>query len=161
MLLRKSINDGKQVNLMTVSNENLPLLLLKARESSIAYVRPVLAEFGLTEQQWRVIRSLKRSGEMNAQDLAVESCILSPSLSRILNRLETDKIIIKKVDSSDQRALNIRLSAKGKRLHDRIEPKVEKQYKLLSQAVGKETISHLVGLLEEFSSRGEQSARAS
>ncbi len=144
---------------MTVSNESLPLLLLKARENSIAYVRPVLAEFGLTEQQWRVIRTLKREGEMNAQDLAEESCILSPSLSRILNRLETDKVIIKKVDSSDQRALNIRLSAKGNRLHDRIVPKVDKQYKLLSQAVGKETIAHLVGLLEEFSSRGAQAAQ--
>ncbi|SMF62530.1 homoprotocatechuate degradation operon regulator, HpaR [Alteromonadaceae bacterium Bs31] len=145
---------------MTVSNENLPLLLLKARENSIAYVRPVLAEFGLTEQQWRVIRTLKREAEMNAQDLALESCILSPSLSRILNRLETDKVIIKKVDSSDQRALNIRLSAKGNRLHDRIAPKVDKQYKLLYQAVGKDTISNLVSLLEEFSSRGQQAAQA-
>jgi len=143
---------------MTVSNENLPLLLLKARENSIAYVRPILAEFGFTEQQWRVIRALKREGEMNAQDLATESCILSPSLSRILNRLESDKVILKKVDSNDQRALNIRLSAKGNRLHDRIVPKVDKQYKLLSQAVGKDTISHLVGLLEEFSLRGDQAA---
>lgn len=143
---------------MTVSNENLPLLLLKARENSIAYVRPVLQEHGLTEQQWRVIRTLKRQGEMNAQDLANESCILSPSLSRILTRLENDKVILKKIDSKDQRALNIKLSAKGNRLHDRIEPKVEKQYKLLSQKVGKDTISHLVGLLEEFASRGEQAA---
>lgn len=141
---------------MTVSNEYLPLLLLKARENSIAYVRPVLTEHGLTEQQWRVIRALQREGEMNAQDLAAESCILSPSLSRILNRLETDKIIVKKVDSQDQRALNIRLSAKGKRLHDRIDPKVEKQYKLLSQTVGKETIGSLVGLLEDFTRRGEE-----
>jgi len=139
---------------MTESNEYLPLLLLKARENSIAYVRPVLTEHGLTEQQWRVIRALQREGEMNAQDLAAESCILSPSLSRILNRLETDKIIVKKVDSQDQRALNIRLSAKGKRLHDRIGPKVEKQYKLLSQTVGKETIGNLVGLLEDFTSHG-------
>lgn len=143
---------------MTVSNEYLPLLLLKARENSIAYVRPVLTEHGLTEQQWRVIRSLQREGDMNAQDLAAESCILSPSLSRILNRLETEKIIVKKVDSNDQRALNIRLSAKGKRLHDKIVPKVEKQYKLLSQAVGKDTILNLVGLLEEFASRGDLAA---
>ena len=146
---------------MTVSNENLPLLLLKARENSIACVRPILADFGLTEQQWRVIRTLKKEGEMNAQDLANESCILSPSLSRILNRLENEKIILKKVDSQDQRALNIRLSAKGNRLHDRIVPKVDKQYKLLSQAVGKDTINSLVGLLEEFSDRGHRSAAGS
>ncbi|WP_045856932.1 homoprotocatechuate degradation operon regulator HpaR [Teredinibacter purpureus] len=140
---------------MTVSNENLSLLLLKARENSVSYVRPILAEVGLTEQQWRVIRTLKRDGEMNAQDLAGESCILSPSLSRILNRLENEKVILKKVDSKDQRALNIKLSAKGSRLHDRVAPKIEKQYKVLTQAVGKDTVSKLIVLLETFSSRGK------
>ncbi|WP_188152437.1 homoprotocatechuate degradation operon regulator HpaR [Teredinibacter waterburyi] len=136
---------------MTLHNETLPLLLLKARENSIAMVRPVLQQFGLTEQQWRVIRTLLREGEMNAQDLAMESCILSPSLSRILTRLDSDGIILRKTDSNDQRALIIRLSAKGKRLHDRIAPKVDQQYKVLSQNVGKDTIQDLVGLLQTFS----------
>ena len=136
---------------MTLHNETLPLLLLKARENSIAMVRPVLQQFGLTEQQWRVIRTLLREGEMNAQDLAMESCILSPSLSRILTRLDSDGIILRKTDSQDQRALIIRLSAKGKRLHDRIAPKVDQQYKVLSQNVGKDTIHDLVGLLQTFS----------
>ncbi|TVZ37491.1 homoprotocatechuate degradation regulator HpaR [Alteromonadaceae bacterium 2753L.S.0a.02] len=135
---------------MTVSHDNLPLLLLKARESSVACIRPVLSDAGLTEQQWRVLRTLAGAGEMNAQDLASNSCILSPSLSRILARLEADKIIIRKVDSADQRALNLKLSAKGKRLHDRLAPKVEKQYQQLVKDAGKDTVLKLANLLEKF-----------
>jgi len=32
---------------------NLPLLLLKARESFLSHFRPILAHYGVTEQQWR------------------------------------------------------------------------------------------------------------
>ncbi|ACR12424.1 homoprotocatechuate degradation operon regulator HpaR [Teredinibacter turnerae] len=135
---------------MTVTHDNLPLLLLKARESSVACIRAVLSDASLTEQQWRVIRTLALAGELNAQDLANQSCILSPSLSRILARLEADKIIIRKVDATDQRALNLKLSAKGKRLHDRLAPRVDKQYQMLVKEAGKDTIVKLASLLEKF-----------
>lgn len=135
---------------MTVENERLQMLLLKARENSVAYVKHVLVENDLTEQQWRVVRVLHRDGESTAQDLARESCILSPSLSRILVRLENEGLLIRKVDSNDQRALNLRLSAKGKRLHNKIAPKMEKQYQSMTKTVGRRKLSDLVNMLQEF-----------
>ena len=97
---------------MPQTSENLSLLLLKARESTVACIKPVLTRYNLTEQQWRVIRVLYQVGESNAQDLAVQSCILSPSLSRILARLTEDGIVLRKTNSDDQRAQNIRLERK-------------------------------------------------
>lgn len=135
---------------MQHTNEILSLLLLKARENSIACIKPALAEFELTEQQWRVIRVLSELGESNAHDLAEKSCILSPSLSRILARLTEDGVIIRKVNSEDKRAQNIRLSAKGKRLHDKILPKVEKEYSNLQKNAGKEKIGKLSKMLETY-----------
>ena len=143
---------------MTQNNESLSLLLLKARENSIACIKPALTRHGLTEQQWRVIRVLYQVGETNAQDLAAQSCILSPSLSRILARLSEDGILLRKTDSGDQRAQNIRLSAKGKRLHDKIQPLVEKQYKALTDNVGKDKITRLLALLETYSEVGQNMA---
>ena len=128
----------------------MPQLLQKARENSIACVRPVLAEFGFTEQQWRVLKVLDTFGELSAQDIATESCILSPSLSRILARLETDGFLLKKSDSADQRALVIKLSAKGKRICKKITPLIEQQYKKLSRSMGQKTIINLVSVLREF-----------
>lgn len=143
---------------MQHKNETLSLLLLKARENSVACIKPALMKHNLTEQQWRVIRTLYQLGESNAQDLANQSCILSPSLSRILARLTEDSIIVRKTNSEDQRAQNIRLSAKGKRLHDKIQPQVVKQYNNLADSVGKDKIGRLFKLLESYSESGEQVA---
>lgn len=136
---------------MQVDIEALSILLLKARENAIAYIKPILTQHDLTEQQWRVIRELHKHTELNAQRLAEESGILSPSLSRILARFSEDGIIVRKVDKQDQRAQNIRLSAKGKRLHDRIQPVVEKRYLVMSQSVGSDKLTRLQGLLRQVS----------
>ena len=131
--------------------ESLSVLLLNARENTIACIKPVLNKFDITEQQWRVIRELHKHNELNAQRLAEESNILSPSLSRILARFTDDGIVVRKVDKQDQRAQAIRLSAKGKRLHAKIQPEVEKQYKALSKSLGSEKISKLEGMLNQVS----------
>lgn len=135
---------------MVVDIEKLSKLLLKARENSLAYIKPVLNEHELTEQQWRVIRELHKNESLSAQRLADESGILSPSLSRILAFLTEDGVIIRKADKADQRAQTIRLSAKGKRLHNRVQPKVEKQYKNLVKDMGADTLSRLNGALEKL-----------
>lgn len=128
--------------------ETLPILLQKARESTVVQVRQTLAEFGLTEQQWRVIRASFEHGDMSAQALAEKSAILGPSLSRILNRLESDGILTRKASSGDLRELNIKLSATGKRLHNKIQPRLHKHYDALSTQLGAKRSKQLAELLE-------------
>ena len=111
--------------------------------------RQTLSNFDLTEQQWRVIRTTFLNGELNAQTLASQSAILGPSLSRILNRLEQDGILLRKVSPGDQRELVISLSAKGKRLHQKVQPKVQANYDALSSKLSNSKISQLVGLLDD------------
>lgn len=137
---------------MSVEIELLSILLLKAREGALASIKPVLQEHELTEQQWRVIRELYKHGELNAQRLAEESAILSPSLSRILARLTDDGVVVRKTDKQDQRAQSIRLSAKGKRLHDRVHPKISSKYKSVEAQLGGDTVAKLQALLKSMSS---------
>jgi len=136
---------------MPTDIESLSILLLKARENTIACIKPVLNQHDMTEQQWRVMRELHKHGELNAQRLAEESGILSPSLSRILARFSDDGVVVRKADRQDQRAQSIRLSAKGKRLHNRIHPQVEKQYRSISKHLGSDKLSRLHGLLRQVS----------
>ncbi|MFL0803612.1 MAG: homoprotocatechuate degradation operon regulator HpaR [Agarilytica sp.] len=138
---------------MPVDIESVTSLLLKAREGAVSCIKPVLTQHDLTEQQWRVIRELKKHGDLNAQKLARESGILSPSLSRILARFTDVGVVVRKVDKEDQRAQSIRLSAKGKRLHDKIFPKIEKQHKAMVKSVGNEKLSRLHDLLIHVSEK--------
>lgn len=135
---------------MTALTEALPVLLLRARESSLAYVRPVLQEHGLTEPQWRVLNVLYQQPNLSAHSLAEQSCILSPSLSRILGRFMAEGLILRSVSSADQRSVTIRLSAKGKRLCQRLIPKLAVQYQALKKEGGPERIEQLTELLQEF-----------
>lgn len=140
---------------MSESIETLPILLQKAREASVAQVRQTLAEFGLTEQQWRVIRTAYECGELNAQELASRSAILGPSLSRILNRLEADGILSRRTAKTDLRELTIKLSASGKRLHNKIQPMVAKHYEDFGNKLGPRKAKQLADLLEYVSSLGQ------
>jgi homoprotocatechuate degradation regulator HpaR len=135
---------------MTAPTETLPLLLLKAREASLTYVRPVLQDYGLTEPQWRVLNVLYHNANLSAQALAEKSCILSPSLSRILSRFLGDGLILRTVSSADQRSITIKLSAKGKRLCQRLYPLLAEQYRALEADTGPERIEHLTEILREF-----------
>ncbi len=134
---------------MKIDFESLPILLQKAREASVYAARQTLSGFDLTEQQWRVIRTTFINGELNAQTLASQSAILGPSLSRILNRLESDGILVRKVSPGDQRELVISLSAKGKRLHQKVQPKVQVNYDALDKKLNATKLSQLVNLLDE------------
>lgn len=134
---------------MKIDFESLPILLQKAREAIVLSSRQTLSAFDLTEQQWRVIRTTYLNGELNAQSLASQSAILGPSLSRILNRLEDDGMLVRKISPGDQRELIISLSAKGKRLHQKVQPKVQQNYEKLSRGLSATKISQLVGLLDD------------
>lgn len=52
--------------------------LLLARESVMNRFRPALHMFNITEQQWRVLRALRSSDEMEAAALAKATYLLPP-----------------------------------------------------------------------------------
>ncbi len=129
---------------------SLPMELMKAREAAMARFRPLLRDHGLTEQQWRVIRALAEYGPIDAGELAKESFLLAPSLTRILQFLENEKIIRRAVDASDQRKSVVSLSARGKALFQQIAPASERLYAQIEAAFGEDRLQALYDLLADF-----------
>jgi homoprotocatechuate degradation regulator HpaR len=109
-------------------SESLPMLLLRAREVAMSHFRPILQAHGVTEQQWRALRALDEQGELTAAGLAEECAILAPSMTRIIRRLKSDGFVNARRAEDDQRALRLRISAKGRRLVERIGPEIEVAY---------------------------------
>ena len=129
---------------------SLPMELLKAREAAMSRFRPMLREYGLTEQQWRVIRALAEFGRIDAGELAQRSFLLAPSLTRILHFLEAKGLVQREADSSDQRKSVLRLTSAGRRLFDRIAPESEARYADIEASFGKERLEALYLLLSDF-----------
>ncbi len=131
---------------------SLPMQLLKAREAAMARFRPMLRDHGLTEQQWRVLRVLAARPDIDAGDLARRAVLLAPSLTRILQHLEAQKLIRRKVDAGDQRRAAFRLTARGRSVFAAVAPDSERLYEAIAREFGAEKLTALYALLDEFSS---------
>ncbi len=124
-------------------HRNLPHLLLHARETLMAHFRPVLNEAKVTEQQWRVLRTLSEAGPMEPNQIARSCQILSPSLTRMLAGMEQAGLIRRVRSDADQRRQEISLTPKSVELIERMRPVVDEKYRQLEEAIGKELLERL------------------
>ena len=134
-------------------SESLPMLLLRARETAMSRFRPVLKSAGVTEQQWRALRALHELGELTAAGLAAECVILAPSMTRIIRYLTNEGLVIANRSRDDQRALKLRISAKGRRLVERLAPEIEQAYAELREQMKPEHMAVLYQELGRFIER--------
>jgi homoprotocatechuate degradation regulator HpaR len=131
------------------AHRNLPLLLLRAREAAIAHFRPILNHFGLTEQQWRILRVLGESPGGLEPGAIAETCQMhKPSLTGILARLAQMKLVARERSATDQRRQRVTLTPHGRALIERVAPVVERQYRLLEAAIGADTLAGIYASLD-------------
>ena len=131
-------------------DDSLPLRLLKAREAAMGFFRPLLQEIPLTEQQWRVIRALNEFEELESKQLAELCCILSPSLTGIINRLEQLGYINRRKSTEDQRRTLISLTDKAKEMFASMSPRLEARYQEMTERFSQEDMEKLEDLLIKF-----------
>ena len=129
---------------------SLPMELLKAREAAMSRFRPMLRRHGLTEQQWRVIRALAAYDRIGASELAKRSFLLAPSLTRILQFLESENLVKRSTDANDQRRYVFVLTSNGRRVYEEVGPDSESLYAEIENAFGTHKLEALYELLAEF-----------
>jgi homoprotocatechuate degradation regulator HpaR len=140
-------------------SKSLPMELLRAREALMRRFRPGLREVGVTEQQWRILRALAHSGELEASELAEITCLLAPSISRILPDMEARQLISRRQPDSDLRRSLIRLERKGLRLIASHAPFAERIYAEITQNFGAERLAQLFTLLHELERCAQATSR--
>ena len=131
-------------------DQSLPMALLRARELTMGYFRPMLNEHGLTEQQWRVIRVLQEYGELEFHELSRVAWIQPPSLTGILTRLERAALVRRTRSPSDQRRLHLSLSPAGRRRFETVSGEAERRYGQIEQRLGRAKLEELMRILREF-----------
>ncbi|NER59761.1 homoprotocatechuate degradation operon regulator HpaR [Pseudomonas sp. MAFF212428] len=133
---------------MSRPRASLTLTLLQAREAAMRYFRPALNQHGLTEQQWRVIRILSQQGELEIYRLAEQACILKPSMTGVLVRMEAAGLVRRRKAEQDQRRVRVSLAEKGVACFDSMSQSMEANYQRLQGQFGEDKLAQLLGLLE-------------
>ncbi|MFZ6752929.1 homoprotocatechuate degradation operon regulator HpaR [Undibacterium sp. Dicai25W] len=139
-----------------IAYRNLPQLFLKARGNLMAHFKPILGHFGLTDQQWRILRVLDEYGQLEPRELCDLCQISSPSMAGVLKRMEELDMIQRSPVSGDQRRVSIGLSASGDVLMTEMAPLIDLQYKHIEHTFGLEAMSELVATLEKFNAAAEE-----
>lgn len=131
-------------------HRNLPQLLLKARDALLGHFRGILTHYGLTEQQWRIVRSLREQGPLEPNQLCDACQILSPSMVGVLNRMQMQELVVRERAPHDQRRIIISLTPQGEAVYDRIAPLVEAQYQLIEAAIGRDLIDQTYAQIDRL-----------
>jgi len=134
------------------TRRSLPIALLRAREAVMSHFRPMLADHGVTEQQWRVIRVLEESGMLDASELAERAFILAPSLTRMIRSLEERGFISRHKDRKDGRRVLLKIAPAGKAIIHDVLPDSRKIYAALEECYGQDKLETLIDMLEELTS---------
>lgn len=137
-------------NVLPATNRSLPIALLRARERVMGPIRTLLSDVDITEQQWRVLRVVQESGAIDPTQIAEQACLLLPSLTRILQKLEDKKMISRARDQLDRRKQVITITPSGEAV---IADNLEASLALVAETrakMGEDRYEALLDLLNEL-----------
>ena len=137
---------------------SLPMTLYRTLDAVMPRFRKIFNDFGLTEQQWRVLRVLWEYEAVTINRLAELTLIPAPSLVGVVDRLERDELVTRQRSQADRRKVNVVLIARGVELEDQVMPRVAKTYAELKQSVDSDTWDVVLEGLQEISATREKSA---
>ncbi|MDR3376834.1 MAG: homoprotocatechuate degradation operon regulator HpaR [Ancalomicrobiaceae bacterium] len=124
--------------------------LLRAREAVMRQFRPGLMHFGLTEQQWRVLRALTAVREIEVSALAEATFLIASSLSRILKGLDERGLILRRAVDEDMRRGLVSISPKGEELIETAGAYSERIYAEITRRFGVERLAALQEMLRDL-----------
>lgn len=131
--------------------QSLAAIIISAKESVIAPMRPKLREHDITEPQWRVMRVLNDRGATDATCLSDVSLLHGPSVTRILKDLEERKLVVRAPDAHDRRRTLLTLTPAGRDIVRTISKDVVRIMREYSERFGAQRLERLITELRALS----------
>lgn len=116
-------------------DRSLPMMLYRTLDAVMPVFREVFSAYGLTEQQWRVLRVLWEHESVTLMDLAAHTLISPPSLVGIVDRLSRANLARRVPSESDRRMVYVQATAEGAALEQEVSPRVNEIYQRLESGV--------------------------
>lgn len=130
------------------TRRSLPIALMRARERVMEPVRRMLARSGISEQKWRILRVLAEHGSQDTGTLADLACIPPPSLTRLLQAMEDQRLAQRRIDPDDRRRQIVRITGLGRSLIAEHAEEATRLAQAWRSKLGPERYEQLLDLLE-------------
>ena len=132
---------------------SLPMVLYHTLDVVMPPFRAIFARFGLTEQQWRVLRVLWEQDGKPLLALAGKTLIQAPSLVGVVDRLQRDGLVERRRSRQDRRVVRVCLTRRGQALKAQVTPLVDAAYSQLEGALSPGERAELLAILRRIARR--------
>lgn len=133
---------------MQTFSRSLPMMLYRTLDAVMPRFRSIFGEFGLTEQQWRVLRVLWEVDGIGFSDLAETTCIPAPSLVGVVDRLAKNGLVERRRSDADRRMVFVHATETGQQLEERVRPSVVRAYGELQASIDPADWERLISGME-------------
>ena len=129
---------------------SLPMVLNRTLDAIMPPYRDLFPEFGVTEQQWQVLRLLWEQKHLTSSQISNFTLLPAPSLVGILDRLEKKGLVSRLRSTLDRRQVHIAITLKGQKLQEKVIPRVQSIQELNKKNFSTEDWVQINSILNKF-----------
>lgn len=108
-----------------------------------------LKSFGVQVEAWRVMEILEEDQVLTMGDLAGLVLMNPPTLTKLVDRMVADGLVHRRIANSDQRKINLDITALGRKRITQIREEARREDSELAEKIGTEKAELLRSLLAE------------
>jgi DNA-binding MarR family transcriptional regulator len=109
-----------------------------------------LIPLGVTRVQWMAMYYLLKYGDMSQKELGERMDIKESTVARLLDRMESEDLIIRTQTKEDRRIKYIKLTPKGKEKIEELLPEGQKMSEFFSIGITEDEIEVFKRVLQKF-----------
>ena len=134
---------------MSSETQEAALALLRTADVVRRAFAAVIEPHGITGQQYNVLRILRGAGEKGLPTLEIAERMIeqTPGITRLIDRLETKKLVLRERCKNDRRRVWCRITRGGRELLAKLDAPVTKAESILSN-LKKRDLAQLVEILD-------------
>jgi MarR family transcriptional regulator, organic hydroperoxide resistance regulator len=133
--------------------------LTRVADRYVQQLEVALKAIGLDIPGWRVLMQIQGNNRPRISDLAEHAIIKLPTMTKILQRMEAEGLIVSLVSKSDARVTEIMLTPQGRVARRKAWAEADRIYRYAFSNMKDEKIASLTAMLNQlFENLGSQSA---
>ncbi len=108
--------------------ESVLIAMRRLIRATDLYSRDLVKSTGLTTPQLLLLQSIKNKGEVSIRELALEISLSQATVTSILDRLETKKLVTRIRSTKDKRIVHAYLTESGKKIISKAPPPLQDSF---------------------------------
>lgn len=140
---------------LTLATYQTGALEARAHRVFTTSVNKSLSDYGLSMPQWAVLGVLNDHDDRRPFQIAEVLNVRPPVVTALINELEANKLVMRKVHASDSRATLIVLTRQGKQLVAKVERHVQKDLRVLFGDITVPELAVYIRVLTKLAAKSE------